>query len=77
MRKREGWLAPCEVGKRAETGLGQEGTSRFPGVGEGETRSPNWPGAGFGTRDAGAAVGRSWFSLQSRRWDYLPRGREV
>lgn len=27
--------------------------------------------------DAGAAVGRSWFSLQSRRWDYLPRGREV
>ena len=50
MRKREGWLAPCEVGKRAETGLGQEGTSRFPGVEEGETRSQNWPGGGFGTR---------------------------
>lgn len=50
MWKREGWLAPCEVGERAETGLGQEGIPRLPRVGEGETRSQSWLGGGFGTK---------------------------
>ena len=59
-----------------EIGLGQEGTP-LPSQGrEGETRSRRRL-VGLVARDGEAAVGRLRFSLQSRRWGHLLRGREA
>lgn len=75
-KEKDGWHL-VKWGRGHRLALDRKAPPTFPGWGKEKLGARAGWVVGLVPRDAGAAVGRSWFSLQSRRWDYLPRGREV